>query len=141
VKRYGDGNSARGVQKILDFYKVNFGFGPDQLSLTDACGLSKQNRIAARTLAAVLRTAWFDFESGPEYIASLKVQGGEPFKLHHKDANLAWRVRVKSGYLADARSLAGFIQMPDGRLRVFTIILNGDSKEDDIWDQVSRWAN
>jgi D-alanyl-D-alanine carboxypeptidase/D-alanyl-D-alanine-endopeptidase (penicillin-binding protein 4) len=141
VKRYGDGNSARGLQKILDFYKVNFGFGPDQLSLTDACGLSKQNRIAARTLAAVLRTAYFDFESGPEYTASLKVLGGEPFKLRHKDANLAWRVRVKSGYLADARSLAGFIQMPDGRLRVFTIILNGDSKEDDIWDQVSRWAN
>ena len=48
---------------------------------------------------------------------------------------------MKSGYLADARSLAGFIQMPDGRLKVFTIILNGDSKEDDIWDQVSRWAN
>ena len=141
VKRYGDGNSARGVQKILDFYKVNFGFGPGQLQLTDACGLSKQNRIAARTLATVLRTAWFDFESGPEYIASLKVMGGEPFKLRHKDANLDWRVRVKSGYLADARSLAGFIQMPDGRLRVFTIILNGDSREDDIWDQVSRWAN
>lgn len=141
VKRYGDGSSARGVQKILDFYKVNFGFGPDQLSLTDACGLSKQNHISARTLAAVLRTAWFDFESGPEYIASLKVQGGEPFKLRHKDANLAWRVRVKSGYLADARSLAGFIQMPDGRVRVFTIILNGDSQEEDIWDQVSRWAN
>jgi len=141
VKRYGDGNSARGVQKILDFYKANFGFGPGQLQLTDACGLSKQNRIAARTLATVLRAAWFDFEAGPEYIASLKVQGGEPFKLRHKDANLAWRVRVKSGYLADARSLAGFIQMPDGRLRVFTIILNGDSKEDDIWDQVSRWAN
>lgn len=141
VKRYGDGNSARGVQKVLDFYKVNFGFGPEQLQLADACGLSKQNRISARTLATVLRTAWFDFESGPEYIASLKVQGGEPFKLRHKDANLDWRVRVKSGYLADARSLAGFIQMPDGRLRVFTIILNGDSKEDDIWDQVSRWAN
>ena len=71
----------------------------------------------------------------------LAPEGGEPFKLRHKDANLAWRVRVKSGYLADARSLAGFIQMPDGRMRVFTIILNGDSKEDDIWDQVSRWAN
>ncbi len=141
VKRYGGGNSARGVQQILAFYKTNFGFGPDQLQLTDACGLSKQNRISARVLAAVLRTAWFDFEAGPEYISSLKVQGGEPFKLRHKDANLSWRLRVKSGYLADARSLAGFIQMPDGRLRVFTIILNGDSREDDLWDQVSRWAN
>ena len=141
VKRLGEGNSAKGVDKILDFYKVHFGFGPDQLSLTDACGLSKQNRIAARTLAMVLRTAYFDFESGPEYISSLKVIGGEPFKLRHKDENLSWRLRVKSGYLADARSLAGYIQMPDGQVRVFTIILNGPSTEDDIWEQVSRWAN
>ncbi|HTL98577.1 MAG TPA: D-alanyl-D-alanine carboxypeptidase, partial [Holophagaceae bacterium] len=143
VKRYGDGSSAAGVQKILAFYKANFGFGPDQLQLTDACGLSKQNRIAARTLATVLRAAWFDFQAGPEYIASLKAIGAEPFKLRkHKDADLlADRLRVKSGYLADARSLTGYLQMPDGRMRVFAIILNGDSKDEDIWEQVARWSN
>ena len=143
VKRYGDGNSARGVQKILAFYKANFGFGPDQLQLTDACGLSKQNRIAARTLATVLRAAWFDFQAGPEYVASLKVIGAEPFKLRkHKDADLVSdRIRVKSGYLADARSLTGYLQLPDGRVRVFAILLNGDSKDEDIWEQVARWSN
>ena len=143
VKRYGDGDSARGVQKILAFYQANFGFGPDQLQLTDACGLSKQNRIAARTLATVLRAAWFDFQAGPEYVASLKAIGAEPFKLRkHKDAELVTdRLRVKSGYLADARSLTGYLQMPDGRMRVFAIILNGDSKDEDIWEQVARWSN
>ena len=143
VKRYGDGSSAAGVQKILAFYKANFGFGPDQLQLTDACGLSKQNRIAARTLATVLRAAWFDFQAGPEYVASLKAIGAEPFKLRkHKDGDLvADRLRVKSGYLADARSLSGYLQMPDGRVRVFAIILNGDSKDEDIWEQVARWSN
>ena len=142
VKRYGDGNSARGVQKILGFYQANFGFGPEQLQLTDACGLSKQNRIAARTLATVLRAAWFDFQAGPEYVASLKVIGAEPFKLRkHKDADLvADRLRVKSGYLDGARSLAGYLQMPDGRVRVFAIILNGESKDEDIWEQVARWS-
>lgn len=143
VKRYGGGNSVRGVQQILAFYKTNFGFGPDQLQLTDACGLSKQNRISPRVLAAVLRTAWFDFQAGPEYIASLKVIGGEPFKLRkHKDGDLvADRLRVKSGYLDGARSLAGYLQAPDGRVRVFAIILNGPSKDDDIWEQVARWVN
>lgn len=143
VKRYGDGNSARGVQKILGFYQANFGFGPDQLQLTDACGLSKQNRIAARTLATVLRAAWFDFQAGPEYIASLKAIGAEPFKLRkHKDADLVSdRLRVKSGYLEGARSLTGYLQMPDGRARVFAIILNGESKDEDLWEQVARWSN
>lgn len=142
VKRYGGGNSARGVQQVLAFYKTNFGFGPDQLQLTDACGLSKQNRISPRVLAAVLRTAWFDFQAGPEYVSSLKVIGGEPFKLRkHKDGDLvADRLRVKSGYLDGARSLAGYLQAPDGRVRVFAIILNGPSKDDDIWEQVARWV-
>jgi len=143
VKRYGAGNSARGVQQILAFYKTNFGFGPDQLQLTDACGLSKQNRIAARSLATVLRTAWYDFQAGPEYISSLKVIGGEPFKLRkHKDGDLvADRLRVKSGYLDGARSLTGYLQIPDGRVRVFAILLNGPSKDEDIWEQVARWSN
>lgn len=142
VKRYGDGNSAKGVQKILGFYQSNFGFGPEQLQLTDACGLSKQNRIAARTLAIVMRAAWFDFQAGPEYVASLKVIGAEPFKLRkHKDGDLlSDRIRVKSGYLDGARSLAGYLQMPDGRVRVFAIILNGESKDEDIWEQVARWS-
>ncbi|MBS1766170.1 MAG: D-alanyl-D-alanine carboxypeptidase [Acidobacteria bacterium] len=142
VKRYGDGNSAKGVQKVLGFYKTNFGFGPEQLQLTDACGLSKQNRIAARTLAIVMRAAWFDFQAGPEYVASLKVIGAEPFKLRkHKDGDLlSDRIRVKSGYLDGARSLAGYLQMPDGRVRVFAIILNGESKDEDIWEQVARWS-
>ena len=93
VKRYGDGNSARGVQQIIDFYKTNFGFGPDSLSLTDACGLSKQNHIAARTLATVLRTAWFDFESGPEYISSLKIMAASP-------SNCGTRTRTSPGACA-----------------------------------------
>ena len=74
-------------------------------------------------------------------MASLKIIGGEPFKLRHQDANLVRRVRVKSGYLDNVRSLCGYIQLPDGRWRVFAILLNGATSEQDLWEPVSRWAN
>ncbi len=141
VKRFGNGSWAGGVRRVTEFYRTNFGLGPESMKLTDASGLSKENRLSAKTLAIVLRSAWNDFEVGPEYVASLKVQGGEPFRLKHKDANLARRLRVKSGYLSNARSLTGYLQMPDGKLRVFAVILNGDSKDEDLWAQISKWAN
>lgn len=141
TKKFGEGSWPRGIARIHDFYAKVFGLGPGQMLLTDGSGLSKDNRLSAQTLCIVLRGAWFDFEVGPEFVSSLKIVGGEPFKLRHKDENLARRVRVKSGYLDLVRSLCGYIQMPDGRWRVFAILLNGQTKEDDLWDQVSRWAN
>jgi D-alanyl-D-alanine carboxypeptidase/D-alanyl-D-alanine-endopeptidase (penicillin-binding protein 4) len=144
AKRFGNGTWQGGVGRVLDFYKTNFGLGPESMKLTDASGLSKENRLSAKTLAVVLRAAWSDFEVGPEYVSSLKIQGGEPFRLKHhaaKDAPLSRRIRMKSGYLSNARSLTGYLQMPDGKLRVFAVILNGDSKDEDVWGQVSRWAD
>jgi len=38
-------------------------------------------------------------------------------------------------------SLCGYLQTPDGQVRVFAILLNGPASDDDVWEQVSRWAN
>lgn len=141
TKKFGEGSWTRGTRRILDFYAQVFSLGPGQLQLTDGSGLSKENRVSAQTLATVLRGAWYDFEVGPEFVASLKVIGGEPWKLRVKDPNLARRVRVKSGHLDAVNTLCGYLQMPDGTWRVFAILLNGPGKEEDIWEQVSRWAN
>jgi D-alanyl-D-alanine carboxypeptidase/D-alanyl-D-alanine-endopeptidase (penicillin-binding protein 4) len=141
TKKFGEGSWPRGVARIHDFYAKIFGLGPGQLFLTDGSGLSKDNRLSAQTLGTVLRGAWYDFEVGPEFVASLKIIGGEPFRLKHKDENLTRRVRVKSGYLDNVRTLCGYIQRPDGRWRVFAILLNGATQEPDLWEQVSRWAN
>jgi D-alanyl-D-alanine carboxypeptidase len=74
-------------------------------------------------------------------VASLKIIGGEPWKLKTKDANLTRRVRVKTGHLDGVISLCGYLQTLDGQVRVFAILLNGPADDDDIWEQVSRWAN
>ncbi len=141
VRSFGEGSWPRGVKRIQAFYQDAFDLGPEVVKLTDGSGLSKDNRLSARTLAIILRGAYHDFEVGPEFVSSLKIIGGEPWKLKVKDANLARRVRVKSGHLDQVTSLCGYLQTPEGKVRVFAVILNGPSTDDDIWEQVSRWAN
>ncbi len=142
VKRFGDGTWPKGIARIQDFYKTTLQLGPDKIAITDGSGLSKDNRLSARTLAIVLRAGWNDFEVGPEFVDSLKIIGGEPWRLKVQDPNLARRIRCKTGHLTGVSSVCGYLQTPDGKLRVFAIILNGaDAKEDDLWEMVSRWAN
>jgi len=141
VRNYGAGSWPRGVKRIQEFYRTAFDLEPEAVRLTDGSGLSKDNRLAARTLAIILRGAYHDFEVGPEYVSSLKIIGGEPWKLKVKDANLTRRVRVKTGHLDGVTSLCGYLQTLDGQVRVFAILLNGPAGDDDVWEQVSRWAN
>lgn len=141
VRNYGAGSWPQGVKRIQEFYRTAFDLGPEAVRITDGSGLSKDNRLSARTLAIILRGAYHDFEVGPEYVSSLKIIGGEPWKLKVKDANLTRRVRVKTGHLDGVTSLCGYLQALDGQVRVFAILLNGPANDDDVWEQVSRWAN
>jgi D-alanyl-D-alanine carboxypeptidase/D-alanyl-D-alanine-endopeptidase (penicillin-binding protein 4) len=141
VKQFGDGSWPRGIARIQAFYASLLGLGPDKIDLTDGSGLSKDNHLSARTLAIVLRAAWNDFEVGPEMVGSMKIIGGEPWRLHIKDPNLARRIRCKTGHLNGVNSVCGYLQTLDGQLRVFAIILNGPCDDGDAWELVSRWAN
>ena len=141
VRAFGAGSWPRGVKRIQEFYRTAFDLGPEAVRITDGSGLSKDNRLSARTLAIILRGAYHDFEVGPEFVASLKIIGGEPWKLKVKDPNLTRRVRVKTGHLDRVTSLCGYLQTLDGQIRVFAIVLNGPVHDEDVWDQVSRWAN
>ena len=141
VKRLGDGSWPKGVQRIQTFYKDVLGLDASQIAITDGSGLSKENRLSALTLATVLRAAWNDYEVGPEFVASLKIIGGEPWELSVKDPNLARRVRCKTGHLTGVTSVCGYLQTLDGKVRVFAILLNGNTGAEDAWAMVSHWAN
>ncbi len=151
VRKYGAGSWPRGVKRIQAFYQTAFNLGPEAICITDGSGLSKDNRLSARTLAIILRAAYHDFEVGPEFVSSLRIIGGEPRdqkvkrvgprKLPEGDANLTRRVRMKTGHLDLVTCFCGYLQTPDGQVRVFAILLNGPGRDEDVWEQLSRWAN
>ncbi len=140
VKRFGEGSWTSGVQRIQTFYQNALQLGPDQIQIADGSGLSKENRLSARTLATILRAAWHDYEVGPEFISSLKVMGGEPWRMKIQDERLTRRVRCKTGYLDNVHTVCGYLQTRSGQHRIFAILLNGKAKDDDIWNMVGQWA-
>jgi len=141
VKYFGGGSWAKGVSRIQDFYKTQLDLDPSEIQITDGSGLSKLNRLSAKTLSTILRAGWHDFEVGPEFVSSLKYVGGEPYEISIKDPNLTRRVRCKTGHLNDVDSMCGFIHMPDGKIRVFAIILNGPCTREDVEHVLKLWAN
>jgi D-alanyl-D-alanine carboxypeptidase/D-alanyl-D-alanine-endopeptidase (penicillin-binding protein 4) len=142
VKHFGGGTWPKGISRIQDFYKNNLDLDPSEILITDGSGLSKSNRLSARTLSIILRAGWHDFEVGPEFISSLKYLGGDT-NISNKliDPNLTRRVRCKTGHLTDVDSMCGFIHMPDGKIRVFAIILNGPCTKEDVEHVLMLWAN
>lgn len=86
---------------------------------TNHSGLSARSRLTARQIAAVLRLG------GPALAALLPARGGE--------ASGPAAVRAKSGTLAYARGLAGFLRAGSGRNLGFVVLI-GDEERRRMFD-------
>ncbi|MFO1320520.1 MAG: D-alanyl-D-alanine carboxypeptidase/D-alanyl-D-alanine-endopeptidase [Burkholderiales bacterium] len=94
--------------------------------LENGSGLSRIERITPGVLAGVLATAW-NGPYGPELASSLPVPGVDgTLKRKYKDAPIAGRAHLKSGYLENVRAIAGYVHGPDGRTLIVVGIVNHD---------------
>lgn len=96
-----------------------------KLNINNGAGLSRDARISAQGLAALLESAatwpWW-----PEFLGSLPIAevDGSLKKRFHNIARPG-RLRLKTGLLKDARSLAGYVIDRNGDLWVVVILHNG----------------
>jgi D-alanyl-D-alanine carboxypeptidase/D-alanyl-D-alanine-endopeptidase (penicillin-binding protein 4) len=112
--------------------------------LTDSSGLARTDRVAARTLTALLAAA-----AGPGHpelhalLAALPVAGFTGTvagRFHVSDAAAAAGVaRVKTGTLSGVGSLAGVVADADGRLLAFAVLATpaGRSSGEEALDRVA----
>ena len=89
-------------------------------------GLSRAERITPGALAAVLEIAW-NGPYGAELASSLPVPGVDgTLKRRYRDAPIAGRAHLKSGYLENVRAIAGYVHGPGGRTLIVVGIVNHD---------------
>ena len=103
------------------------GFDTSGLTLLDASGLAKGNKVPARLLAQILAKAagGEGGSAGRTLVADLPVaalDGTLTNRLH--DTTAAGTVRAKTGSLERTSSLAGVVTTADGRLLAFSILAN-----------------
>ena len=97
----------------------------DGYVMSDGSGLSRYNYVAPSTVTAVLRRMHGDPAHRDAFLATLPIAG--------KDGTVSTRMRktraaenaiVKTGSIANVRSLSGFVKTRDGETLVFSIIAN-----------------
>lgn len=96
------------------------------LTLDNGSGLSRSERITARTLAAVLQVAR-NSRWAPEFMAALPIVGVDGgMRKRLADGRAAGVGRIKTGGLRNVVSVAGYVPDAKGELCVVVAILNHD---------------
>jgi D-alanyl-D-alanine carboxypeptidase/D-alanyl-D-alanine-endopeptidase (penicillin-binding protein 4) len=119
VKGSGSTRSgARVVRRVLEESDIP----TDGLRVADGSGLSRLDRLSARTLVALLRAAAADAEIGGTFVSSLPVAGVSG-TMENRLGKPPTRRRViaKTGTTSRACALVGFV----GRRYAFAVIQNG----------------
>jgi D-alanyl-D-alanine carboxypeptidase/D-alanyl-D-alanine-endopeptidase (penicillin-binding protein 4) len=118
------------------------GMAAPELVLENGTGLSRIERISAATLAALLQQAWRS-RVMPEFIASLPIAATDgTMRRRLKDSGVAGQAHIKTGLLADARAMAGYVLDRSGRRFVVVMLVNHPNahQAQEAMDALLRWT-
>ena len=120
----GLGTTAAGRRAAAGTF-ADWGIPADGFVISDGSGLSRYNYIAPSTITAILAKLHDDPRHRDAFIATLPIAG--------KDGTIASRMRrslaegnavAKTGSIANARALSGYVRTRDGETLAFSIIAN-----------------
>jgi serine-type D-Ala-D-Ala carboxypeptidase/endopeptidase (penicillin-binding protein 4) len=124
----GDGGTAVGSwttgRVAVRKFMMKAGLPPYECVIDDGSGLSHDNRLTPTHLTNVLRYM-YNHPGREQYVHSLAVSGKEgTVKKRMKD--ISGQVYAKTGYVAGARTLSGYVSDRGGkRWACFSILVNG----------------
>jgi D-alanyl-D-alanine carboxypeptidase/D-alanyl-D-alanine-endopeptidase (penicillin-binding protein 4) len=126
------GTTAKGAQVVTSWLQ-SLGVATAGIVIADGSGLSSDNRLSADALARVLRATFADFQSAPEFVASLPVGGIDGTLDGRMVETPAMRnIRAKTGFIRGVTSLSGYALNQGGRRLVFSVLLN--DLGDRVWE-------
>ncbi len=131
--------SARAVQNHL----ASRGVDLPELVLENGSGLSRQERISAAGLGKVLVAAWRS-PVMPEFVASLPLVGYDgTMRRRLRDHSAAGQGHVKTGLLAGATGIAGYVLDRNGRRVAMVFMTNhaNATAAQPAQDAVLRWIH
>jgi D-alanyl-D-alanine carboxypeptidase/D-alanyl-D-alanine-endopeptidase (penicillin-binding protein 4) len=131
--------SARAVQSHL----ASRGIDLPELVLENGSGLSRQERISAAGLGKVLVAAWRS-PVMPEFVASLPLVGYDgTMRRRLRDHSAAGQGHVKTGLLAGATGIAGYVLDRNGRRVAMVFMVNhpNATAATAAQDAVLRWIH
>jgi PBP4 family serine-type D-alanyl-D-alanine carboxypeptidase len=92
--------------------RIRRDFGPlaDQVALADGNGISRDNRVSAEFLVALLNRIAAEPGFAPEFISSLSISGWDgTLRYRQFPDRLRGRVRAKTGSLSGVQNISGYL--------------------------------
>jgi D-alanyl-D-alanine carboxypeptidase/D-alanyl-D-alanine-endopeptidase (penicillin-binding protein 4) len=124
------GNIEDGLEAIR-FYLRKQGWKDEEFSFVNPSGFTRENQFKASRLGELLVRARDDFQSAPEFMASLPISGTDGTLRSRMKQTMRGKVRAKTGYLSGVVALAGYMEPRRGGEPVtFVLLYNGPSKHD-----------
>ena len=113
-----------------------------ELVMENGSGLSRLERISAGALAALLQAAWRG-ATMPEFAASMPVVAVDgTMRRRLKGDGVAGQAHIKTGLLAEVRSMAGYVLDRGGRRHALVMIVNHANAHEaqPAMDALLRWV-
>jgi serine-type D-Ala-D-Ala carboxypeptidase/endopeptidase (penicillin-binding protein 4) len=113
-----------------------------ELVMENGSGLSRNERISAGSLAALLQAAWRS-PVMPEFISSMPIAGVDgTMRRRVKTEGVAGQAHIKTGLLSDARAMAGYVLDRNGRRHVVVMLVNDPNapQTQPAMDALLRWV-
>lgn len=120
----GPATTAAGIKAVQDVL-ARWGLAEDRYLQVDGSGLSRYNYLTADVLATVLARVAADERLRTAFTDALPVAGVDgTIASRMKDTRAQGNARAKTGSIANARALSGYVTSADGEPLVFSIIVN-----------------
>ena len=109
---------------VIERQLLEWGVARDGFLVRDGSGLSRYNYLSPETIVRVLdvmrRDTVFQVFYGALPVAGIDGTLANRMKGTHAEAN----ARAKTGFIAQARSLSGYVTSADGRLLMYSLLCN-----------------
>ncbi|HXZ47549.1 MAG TPA: D-alanyl-D-alanine carboxypeptidase/D-alanyl-D-alanine-endopeptidase [Usitatibacter sp.] len=136
----GPGTAAESA-RIVREWLAGRGIDASGLVLENGSGLSRDERVSAATLAALLRSAW---ASGlmPELASSLPIFAVDGTFEDRPESDAAGRAHVKGGTLTGVQSIAGYVLDRAGRRWIVVMMVNDPQANaaESAFDALLEWV-
>lgn len=125
--RYGLPGTIPNSQDVLkEFWRLR-GVSMQNVFVKDGCGLAPQDAVSAKAFVEML-TYMYRSKNADVWMASLPISGqtGTIRSLCAKTP-LEGRIHAKSGTISGTKNFAGYIDMPNGDVWAFAVLVNSAS--------------
>ena len=144
-ERYGSpATPAKGQRAILDVLRER-GIDTRGLVIANSAGLSREGRITARQLGAILGAAWHSPHM-PEYASSLAIAGLDgTMRNRFRRSPATGRMHLKTGRLDDVSAVAGYVTAASGQRLIVVVLVNSPEAHrgsgEELQDALLQWVH